>query len=538
MATTDFGGLLFGGGGTGLEDYLTPEQQSNIQQQAMLQAAAALLQAGGPSPRRISLGQALGGALQAGTAGYQQAQQGAVQSLLIRQKLAEAKRQEDFRRALQGQQMQPQMAGGEVTTVTPDQAISMEGLPAGPTVARAAMIGQQVQAPTQRMSQQDMLYQDAINNYNTAKRYGYPEIASKYLEDALKIKPREEVTGDIFKSASGDYVQRTKSGQFIPVSAQFAPIEKPMGAPIKVTDSEGKQVLVNQMSDGTFKTVQGFGPARELIQVDRGGVITFMDKDKVPAGTSLGKTLAPQVVGGAESGYFQIGGGGGGGVGGAPRPSGAPAPAGAPSAAPSAVVPAAGAGAPQAAPMAGGAVQIIAAQPKIFANEKDLRGEFQTQVKPYVELGQAYQKIETAAKNPSPAGDIALVYGFMKVLDPSSVVREGEFATAQNAGSVPDSIRNMYNKALNGERLGEKVRTDFLQQARNLVESQRVMSKDLINRYTEVAKNYKLDPNQVVYDPFSRIQTPEQIIQRSTNQPIPTNANDFARQFGLTPRNP
>ena len=534
MATTDFGGLLFGGGGTGLEDYLTPEQQSNIQQQAMLQAAAALLQAGGPSPRRISLGQALGGALQAGTAGYQQAQQGAVQNLLTRQKLSEAKRQEDFRRALQGQQMQPQMVGGgEVTTVTPDQAISMEGLPAGPTVARAAMIGQQVQAPTQRMSQQDMLYQDAINNYNTAKRYGYPEIASKYLEDALKIKPREEVTGDIFKSASGEYVQRTKSGQFIPVSAQFAPVEKPMGVPIKVTDSQGKQVLVNQMSDGTFKTVEGFGPARELIQVDRGGVITFMDKDKVPAGTSLGKTLAPQVVGGAESGYFQIGGGGGGGVGGAPRPSGAPAPSGAPSAAPSAVVPAAGAGAPQQAPMAGGAVQIIPAQPKIFGNEKDLRGEFQAQVKPYVELGQAYQKIETAAKNPSPAGDIAMVYGFMKVLDPSSVVREGEFATAQNAGSVPDSVRNMYNKALNGERLNEKIRSDFLQQARNLVESQRVMSNDLISRYTEVAKNYKLDPNQVVYDPFKRVQTPEQIIGGATTTNIPQTRQEWWQRFNL-----
>jgi len=522
MAIQDFGGLLFGGGGTGLEDYLTPEQQSGIQNQAMLQAAAALLQAGGPSPRRISLGQALGGALQAGSAGYSQAQQGAVQNLLTRQKLMEAKRLEEFRKELQMQQLQPQAQPmGEVTTITPEQAISVGGLPAGPTVARANLIGQQVRAPAPQMSQQEMLYQDAMNKYVIADRSGYPDIAAKYLETALKIKPREEVTGDIFKSASGEYVQRTKSGQFIPVSAQFAPIEKPMGAPIKVTDFEGKQVLVNQMSDGTFKTVEGYGPARELIQVDRGGVITFMDKDKVPAGTSLGKTLAPQVVGGAESGYFQIGGGGGG-VGGAPRPSGAPAPA----------------GAPQAAPMAGGAVQIIPAQPKIFANEKDLRGEFQTQVKPYVELGQAYQKIETAAKNPSPAGDISLVYGFMKVLDPGSVVREGEFATAQNAGSVPDSVRNMYNKALSGERLGEKIRSDFLQQARNLVESQRVMSKDLIDRYTDVAKNYKLDPNQVVFDPFKRVQTPEQIIQRSTNQPIPTNANDFARQFGLTPRNP
>ncbi len=530
----DFSGLLFGGGGTGLEDYLSADQQSGIRNQAMLQAAAALLQAGGPSRTPISLGQALGGALQAGAGGYQQAQQGAVQSLLMRQKLMEAKRMEDFRRALQTQQMQPQMGGGggEVTTITPDQAISMDGLPAGPTVARANLIGQQVQAPTQRMSQQDMLYQDAMNKYMIAERSGYPDIAAKYLESALKIKPREEVTGDIFKTASGEYVQRTKSGQFIPVSGQFAPIEKPMGAPIKVTDSEGKQILVNQMSDGTFRTVQGFGPARELIQVDRGGLITFMDKDKVPAGTSFGKTLAPQIVGGAESGYFQIGGGGGG-VGGAPRPAGAPAPSGAPSTAPSAVVPAAGAGAPQAAPMAGGAVQIIPAQPKIFSNEKDLRGEFQAQVKPYVELGQAYQKIETAAKNPSPAGDIALVYGFMKVLDPGSVVREGEFATAQNAGSVPDSVRNMYNKALSGERLGEKVRTDFLQQARNIVESQRVMSNDLMARYIDVAKNYKLDPNQVVFDPFKRVQTPEQIIGGATTTNIPQTRQEWWQRFNL-----
>ena len=360
MATMqDFSGLLFGGGGTGLEDYLSADQQSGIRNQALLQAAAALLQAGGPSRTPISLGQALGGALQAGSAGYQQAQQGAVQSLLTRQKLSEAKRMEDFRRALQTQQMQPQMGGGgEVTTITPDQAISMDGLPAGPTVARANLIGQQVRTPAPQMSEQDMLYQDAINKYRIAERYGMPEQAAKYLETALKIKPREEVTGDIFKSASGEYVQRTKSGQFIPVSAQFAPIEKPMGAPIKVTDSEGKQVLVNQMSDGTFKTVQGYGPARELIQVDRGGLITFMDKDKVPAGTSFGKTLAPQIIGGAEAGgYFQVGGGGGG-MGGAPRPAGAPAPSGVPSA----VAATGGAGAPQAAPS--GLQPIIPLQPK------------------------------------------------------------------------------------------------------------------------------------------------------------------------------
>jgi len=90
MATMqDFGGLLFGGGGTGLEDYLSADQQSGIRNQALLQAAAALLQAGGPSRQPISLGQALGGALQAGAQGYGQAQQGAIQNLLTRQKLQE-----------------------------------------------------------------------------------------------------------------------------------------------------------------------------------------------------------------------------------------------------------------------------------------------------------------------------------------------------------------------------------------------------------------------------------------------------------------
>jgi hypothetical protein len=480
MATQDFGGLLFGGGGTGLEDYLSAGQQESIKNQAMLQAAAALLQAGGPSRTPISLGQALGGALQAGSAGYQQAQQGAIQNLLTRQKLAEAKRMEDLRKALQESQMQPQAQPmGEVTTITPDQAMAVGGLPAGPTVARANLIGQQVRAPAPQMSQQDMLYQDAMNKYMIADRSGYPEMAAKYLETALKIKPTEKVSG----------------------------------APFEVTDaSTGKPIMVQQFDTGRLQTVGAYGPKRDVVLQNLGGKTVAIDKSKLAGGESYSQTLAPQIVGGAEAGgYFQVGGGGG--VGGAPRPAGAPAPAGAPSA----VAPAGGAGAPQAAPTGPQPlIPIIPLQGKTFGNEKDLRSEFQTQVKPYVELGQAYQKIETAAKNPSPAGDIAMVYGFMKVLDPSSVVREGEFATAQNAGSVPDSVRNMYNKALNGERLNEKIRSDFLQQARNLVESQRVMSNDLMARYTDVAKNYKLDPNQVVFDPFKRVQTSAEIIGGAT----------------------
>jgi hypothetical protein len=317
MATMqDFGGLLFGGGGTGLEDYLSAGQQDAIRNQALLQAAASLLSAGGPSERPISIGQALGGALQAGSAGYQQAQQGAVQSLLVRQKLAEAKRLEDFRKALQTQQLQPQVGGGgEVTTITPDQAISMEGLPAGPTVARANLIGQQVRAPAPQMSEQEMLYQDAMNKYKIAERYGMSEEASKYLEKAQKIKPMEKVTG----------------------------------APFEVTDAtSGKPIMVQQFDTGRLQTVTGYGPKRDIVLQELGGKVVAVDKSKLTGTETYAKTLAPQIIGGAEAGGFYQVGGGGGGVGGAPRPTGAPTPAGAPTGGVGA--PTVGAGAPQAAP--------------------------------------------------------------------------------------------------------------------------------------------------------------------------------------------
>ena len=46
------------------------------------------------------------------------------------------------------------------------------------------------------------------------------------------------------------------------------------------------------------------------------------------------------------------------------------------------------------------------------------------------------------------AGDAAIVFGYMKMLDPTSVVREGEQATTRNAVGVPEAIRGMYNQRL------------------------------------------------------------------------------------------
>jgi hypothetical protein len=59
----------------------------------------------------------------------------------------------------------------------------------------------------------------------------------------------------------------------------------------------------------------------------------------------------------------------------------------------------------------------------------------------------------------------------MKVLDPGSTVREGEFANAQNAAGVPDRIRNLFNNWSKGQRLDENQRQDFITQAKKIVDA-------------------------------------------------------------------
>jgi len=287
MATTqDIGGLLFGMGGSGLEEYLTPQQTQGIQNQAMLQAAAALLSAGGPSTKPVSLGQALGGALQAGQQGYSTAQQGAIQNLLAGQKLREA----------------------SLGLKTREQAAKVlsEPMPEGVD-------------PNKFKAQQ---YKKLSDVYATSN----PQQSKLFLDMAYQFEPRPEVTGQ----------------------------------PFEVTDTEGNPIMVQQLKDGTVRTLEGYGPKRDVVLQGFGNRTVAIDKSKLKGGETYAQGLAPQVVGGAETGYYVVGGGGGGGM---PSAAGAPR---TPTAAPTGgaamptgqvVTPAAPTGA---APVGGGLQPIIA----------------------------------------------------------------------------------------------------------------------------------------------------------------------------------
>lgn len=118
-----------------------------------------------------------------------------------------------------------------------------------------------------------------------------------------------------------------------------------------------------------------------------------------------------------------------------------------------------------------------------------LRDEFNKNpaVKEYNAAAVEFDKMSGAAAAPGAAGDIALIFSFMKLLDPGSVVKETEFANAQNATGVPDQIRNQWNKLKNGERLNPDQRKDFLAQAAGFLAAQKKARDAAVSRYSKLA---------------------------------------------------
>jgi Na+-transporting NADH:ubiquinone oxidoreductase subunit NqrC len=130
--------------------------------------------------------------------------------------------------------------------------------------------------------------------------------------------------------------------------------------------------------------------------------------------------------------------------------------------------------------------------------EDNLRQEMLKHAGEYVKVRDAHSRIKSVTKNPSAAGDLALIFNFMKMLDPGSTVRETEFANAENAKGVDENIRSVWNKLKTGERLTEEQRKDFLGQAEGLFTSQKAFADQAKGYYGELAKRRGLNADNVI----------------------------------------
>jgi hypothetical protein len=136
---------------------------------------------------------------------------------------------------------------------------------------------------------------------------------------------------------------------------------------------------------------------------------------------------------------------------------------------------------------------------KKFEQEEKLRKEFQARTKVYGELGSTFSNLQASAQAKTGPGDIALITGFMKMLDPGSVVRETEFAVARDTAGLFDRLANQVQKLQSGQlfELNSKQRQEYVDLARQYLGAAQKKAADDKNALGVVVKNYRLNPENV-----------------------------------------
>ena len=143
-------------------------------------------------------------------------------------------------------------------------------------------------------------------------------------------------------------------------------------------------------------------------------------------------------------------------------------------------------------------------EPYNIGDEDKLRDDYRSESKEFVNVRNAFGRILSV--EPTAAGDLSLIFNYMKMLDPGSVVRESEYENAAQSGAFGERVKAAYLRYKSGERLTESMREDFKTQANNLYQTQSDNQSYVMEEFKNLAEEYGMKPSRIVQNYGSPIE--------------------------------
>lgn len=143
----------------------------------------------------------------------------------------------------------------------------------------------------------------------------------------------------------------------------------------------------------------------------------------------------------------------------------------------------------------------------VMKGEMDLRKEYQGLLKNYDVISRQYdainkgyeQAIKAGKTGSKTAADQTLVVAFNKLLDPTSVVRESEYARTGEGQSALSTVKGFVERvAQGGTGLTDENRREVVVMARKLLEGAQQDYLRKREQYSGLASQYGLSPERVV----------------------------------------
>jgi len=152
------------------------------------------------------------------------------------------------------------------------------------------------------------------------------------------------------------------------------------------------------------------------------------------------------------------------------------------------------------------------------------------------------KELDMIKTDPSAMDDTALIFKFMKMLDPASVVRESEQEQVESARGKFEGLGALYRKWKSGERLTDKQRSDIIRTMDGLFASEMQLYGEIQEKYRKRVDSankrhgWNIDVDNIVFDVAPELSggdrppqatppptqfTPEQIAEEKRRRGLP-----------------
>lgn len=161
------------------------------------------------------------------------------------------------------------------------------------------------------------------------------------------------------------------------------------------------------------------------------------------------------------------------------------------------------------------------------SGSRQLREDFESQpeVKNFNTVRQSYEDIKRLTSSGTATDDMATTFAFMRMLDPTSVVRESEYALVGRAQGISGRALVALQRVSTGQSLTPDLRRALADTAETVYRSRQDRYNQLVQQFRGYAQEDGYDPNRVV--PLNQTQQGNANRQRSGNTP--------GVRFDLTP---
>lgn len=137
-------------------------------------------------------------------------------------------------------------------------------------------------------------------------------------------------------------------------------------------------------------------------------------------------------------------------------------------------------------------------QDKTFSQEKDLRADYQKNLRPFADVQNSYLGARATLQKTNGPAAIASVVQFVKTLDPTSIVRESESGAVIESSGLPASLMGRLNQLMGRGLLTPEIRQDLSDTLHSIYLAKEETAKRQVTQYQGLASSYGHDPKKVL----------------------------------------